>query len=1166
MKVSSTTLAVAVVGFFSPASSLPTASTAVFSNTTFSTGTAISGSSTVSTLTPSALSAIKYSNTTTNVRPLSSFVSTPVNNHKAPSSAATTLNPNSNPSLTSSILNSGSVNGVALAVAAGQGISSGQNSGLAQSGNNGAASNGKGSSGQGTNGSGAAPAATTVFVTVTAPAMCAATGPVGSAGSSGYGTSGNSSPGSSGSLSSSSRTGSGSSSSSGSGSDSGSGSGAMTNSSSTSSSYVAPSTLLPAVHWDHPVDSLDNLKPGDSHQLYYSDSGIADPAVQHLFASLSTTLQHAAVILDHSSFVKSVSCAADGILVTFTSQEAFSYAAAAWQAVHEFVLVTYTNGCGSADDQRTFWLINGITLQSDSNSILAKVSKEIAVEEALDAVDLVWGTYYPPGSNSSGTAFGSTSGGSTTGSLDSGNSTQTGSSTGNTSSNYGSSCGAAPSTTIDGFPAAACGAADFDKQLDDAIGYFDMTNPSDYGNDVKDFVPDVDFDSDDLLDDDADGNLTRRALRKRGFWSWVKKAVSTVVKVAVKVATAPLQIATAAIKQIPIVGKFIAKVTEFDPSISGTTDIKLGPSNSATSPWGDAAMIFQKASSSGKAQADVTLYCVDCGIKGHVTVAGVAKWNLLDGLKALNANMKANMEAGLNLGLVATAIFSDEKKKPLINQAIPNLGMSVKGIFSAGVFVGVDAVAKMNIKAEGQALVGVTMAWPAFEATMDLIGDGSKVTGYEPQFKKRFEASGTISADARLSLPISFNVGIEIIPISFKKAISLIEEPSLFGNITFAGSTPGEPPASETCNNGFEYFANAQNDIKLDLFGAKTIVLNHYDSPPLLQGCKLLDAAASATGSDNSQTGATAGQTTTGGSDTSSSGSTAGTAETSDGGKASDGSNETTDTQSSGDAASTSDQQTSDTTTKDSTASTSEQSSTTEKRFAKLSPRQNTTSSTSSSTSSTIIENDGEDDFGSNPSDSSADLDPSDPSLDNDAANAEAGASNATTNDGFTYAPILESHGAFALVPGADGNLYAGPASEGAANGSALFGTYDGAAAVDDGGRVLHYYPDVMAAYGASRIRLSDEAQIPRTADFVVLQPLDADGDGQSDVLFAVDTKGGAYGLVLCDFGNGAASRLFVVSGEDGVQKLMSENAKYTVTGAPVTGCDPVALVLGKTG
>ena len=295
---------------------------------------------------------------------------------------------------------------------------------------------------------------------------------------------------------------------------------AVVSSSSIPVSYAA-STLLPAVHWDYPVEDIQNLAPANSSDLYYSSGGVSDPAVQHLFGALSSTFTYNAVVLDHSSYVANTSCSTEGILVTFTSTEAYSFASDSWAAASSgFVLVTYTDGChGTSNQQRTFWLIKSLELLPDSLSIIAEVETEVAIEHALNDVDFQWGTYYPPGSNSTGSTSSSGSS-SATGpqTTSTGAPLPSNSSTGSTS---GSVCGNAPSSIIDGLPAANCGDAAFDTELDTAIGFLQFDSESTDAASFAGFLPGDVLNATQLADLQDSRPLSRRApsLRKRGWFS-----------------------------------------------------------------------------------------------------------------------------------------------------------------------------------------------------------------------------------------------------------------------------------------------------------------------------------------------------------------------------------------------------------------------------------------------------------------------------------------------------------------------------------------------------------------------------------------------------------------------------------------------------------------------
>ncbi|KAJ8604626.1 hypothetical protein MRB53_041724 [Persea americana] len=131
---------------------------------------------------------------------------------------------------------------------------------------------------------------------------------------------------------------------------------------------------------------------------------------------------------------------------------------------------------------------------------------------------------------------------------------------------------------------------------------------------------------------------------------------------------------------------------------------------------------------------------------------------------------------------------------------------------------------------------------------------------------------------------------------------------------------------------------------------------------------------------------------------------------------------------------------------------------------------------------------------------------------------------------------LVEYHNVFVMAAGANGNLYATPPSNANGNDAVVFATIDGVVIGDDQERYLHYYPDVMAAYNVSRLRLASEDATPKTSQNIDLVPTPLDPDDSSSplVYVAVDTLDNAYNMVLCDFANGASSKIFIVNGRRG--------------------------------
>ena len=109
----------------------------------------------------------------------------------------------------------------------------------------------------------------------------------------------------------------------------------------------------------------------------------------------------------------------------------------------------------------------------------------------------------------------------------------------------------------------------------------------------------------------------------------------------------------------------------------------------------------------------------------------------------------------------------------------------------------------------------------------------------------------------------------------------------------------------------------------------------------------------------------------------------------------------------------------------------------------------------------------------------------------------------------------------------------------------------------DDSDNYLHYHPDVIAAYNVSRLRLSDETAIPKTADIVGLAPVDYDDNSSAtpNVYAVIDTMGNVFVTITCDI-EGEDSKVFLArDAEEGVKVLRGQKLRYTVTGGVVTDC-----------
>lgn len=145
--------------------------------------------------------------------------------------------------------------------------------------------------------------------------------------------------------------------------------------------------LKPVVHWDHQSDLLEHLQPKTAHQLYFAST---NPNEAHTFLDLEANFGGKAVILDHSSFITSVTCSNDTIDIQFSTKKAYNYAKEHWGLVKDFMLVTNSDTCGARTQERSFWDVTSMTF-GDKLTLCAGVAEEKGIEHVLDDAKMQWG-------------------------------------------------------------------------------------------------------------------------------------------------------------------------------------------------------------------------------------------------------------------------------------------------------------------------------------------------------------------------------------------------------------------------------------------------------------------------------------------------------------------------------------------------------------------------------------------------------------------------------------------------------------------------------------------------------------------------------------------------------------------------------------------------------
>lgn len=95
-----------------------------------------------------------------------------------------------------------------------------------------------------------------------------------------------------------------------------------------------------------------------------------------------------------------------------------------------------------------------------------------------------------------------------------------------------------------------------------------------------------------------------------------------------------------------------------------------------------------------------------------------------------------------------------------------------------------------------------------------------------------------------------------------------------------------------------------------------------------------------------------------------------------------------------------------------------------------------------------------------------------------------------------------------------------------------------------------------MTTRNFSRLRFSDEAHIPLTAEFVGLAPVNYDDDSSTpDVYVIMDTNDSVFFPIVCDIQGQECKAFLVTDIAQGIAKLQEEALRHTVSDGVVEDC-----------
>jgi hypothetical protein len=503
--------------------------------------------------------------------------------------------------------------------------------------------------------------------------------------------------------------------------------------SATEDAPVPTVTLSPAVHWDVIVGPQNLVPANQPAPLYYNDGGPrADPNVAHSFGTLDINYKVPAVNLDHTDCVTSIDYDNGVLSVKFADAACFSQAQGSWSPSQQLIFITHSNICQSfANGEFCYYVSSSFIFSTDGLTVT--VSGEIVeVADWIQGAQFQWGLYKPEPSIpiNGGFPTSTLSGGSTTSA---------------TPSSTNAACNAVDAKY--GLPVGPL-TGDFDRYLDDCLGYYDDLNSTpfeDYVDKVTgDETLDQKYDPVEVSEDDTDfaydytyeqGNnddLRRRDLamvhhlNRRGFTRSFNKQWSF---------------------QLPKEQK-----------------------NMVESPWGDARLLKEfkpkepkKIKKPGRSEyeASMKIFCVGCGASGSITVQGSGtispfSFSLTEGYVTVDANMML----ALQLGVVAEIQYNYKYEEQLFSFGIPGLEY---GIIKIGPMISVGVEVEFDAKADGQLLAGATFGIQNGQSRLDLVNpERTGSSGWTPTLTPKFEAEGEINLSAGAGFPLAITCGIDI--------------------------------------------------------------------------------------------------------------------------------------------------------------------------------------------------------------------------------------------------------------------------------------------------------------------------------------------------------------------------------------------------------------------
>lgn len=183
------------------------------------------------------------------------------------------------------------------------------------------------------------------------------------------------------------------------------------------------------------------------------------------------------------------------------------------------------------------------------------------------------------------------------------------------------------------------------------------------------------------------------------------------------------------------------------------------------------------------------------------------------------------MSSNMGLGINSDGQYDAHFRRTLSAFVAPSF--KIAKIMTVGTVVSMDAVVDMTGNGSGQQFYYASGKTDSYSLRLDMVNNDQSQGTWQTDYTPNIQAAGKMSGTGTFILAFLGAVTIDIPGISWRKTISIANEPEITGSIAY--STQSDDP--DQCSNGFSYDIDLSNVVSGSFFGADPMQLADEQGP-----------------------------------------------------------------------------------------------------------------------------------------------------------------------------------------------------------------------------------------------------------------------------------------------------------------------------------------------